>query len=269
MSGEVQKLNNLTGKTAVVTGGGSGIGREFCDVLAEFGADVVCLDFYLDRAEETCRMIKKYGRRTLPLQADVSDYAQVKNTFKKVKEEFGRLDILVNNAGIAPPSVLIHKTEVEDWRRVIDIDLSGVFYCLKEGLGIMVQQKSGSVINIASNLGVAAIEPAILAQSPYVAAKHGVIGLTRQAAAEYGQFGIRVNCIAPGFHKGTRLPESLKIKPEAKEAEERKKLLFSRTPLGRTADASELKGLLLYLASENSSFTTGAVIVSDGGMTAW
>jgi NAD(P)-dependent dehydrogenase (short-subunit alcohol dehydrogenase family) len=268
MSGEVQQLNDLSGKVALVTGGGSGLGREFCDVLAEYGADIVCPDIFLERSQETCQSIEKYGHCTLPLKVDVSDYTQVKNMFRKVLEEFGKLDILVNNAGIAPPSAFIHETDVEDWRRVIDVDLNGVFYCMKEGLGIMAQQKRGVVVNIASVLGVGAIEPAILAQCPYTAAKHGVVGLTKQAAAEYGQFGVRVNCIAPGFYKGTRLPESLKIKPSAAQAAERAKLILSRTPLGRTADASELKGLLLYLASENSRFTSGAIIVSDGGMTA-
>ena len=269
MSGEVQRLNNLSGKVAVVTGGGSGLGREFCDVLAEFGAAVVCSDIFLDRAQETSEIIKKYGHQTLPLQVDVAQYEQVKEMFQKVRDEFGKLDILVNNAGIAPPSMLIHQTTLEDWHRVIDVDLHGVFYCLKEGLGIMAQQKRGVVVNISSNLGISAGEPAILAQSPYVAAKHAVVGLTRQAAAEYGQFGIRVNCIAPGFHRGTRLPESLKVKTDDKAAKERMQLILSRTPLGRTAESKELKGLLLFLASENSSFMTGAVIVSDGGMTVW
>lgn len=269
MSGEVQRLNDLSGKVALVTGGGSGLGREFCDVLAEYGADVVCPDFYLDRAKETCEIIQKYGHRTMALKVDVAQYPQVKAMFLEVRNKFGKLDILVNNAGIAPASALIHETNPEDWQRVIDVDLNGVFYCLKEGLGIMVQKKSGAVINIASNLGIAASEPGILAQSPYVAAKHAVVGLTRQAAAEYGQFGIRVNCIAPGFHRGTRLPESLKVKADEKGDQERMQLILARTPLGRTAESKELKGLLLYLASENSSFTTGAVIVSDGGMTVW
>ncbi len=127
--------------------------------------------------------------------------------------KFGKLDILVNNAGIAPPPALIDQTDLKDWHKVIDVDLNGVFYCMKDGLGIMRRQKSGVVVNVASNLGVSASSPEILAQSPYVAAKHGVVGLTRQGAAEYGQFNIRVNCIAPGFHTGTRLAESLKVKP--------------------------------------------------------
>jgi NAD(P)-dependent dehydrogenase (short-subunit alcohol dehydrogenase family) len=269
MSGELNKLFNLSGKVAVVTGGGSGLGREFCDVLAEFGADVVCPDIYKERAEETCEIIKKYGHKTLALQVDVSQYDQVQAMFRQVLSQFGKLDILVNNAGIAPPSVLIDQIELEDWHRVIDVDLHGVFYCLKEGLGIMKEQKRGSIINISSILGFSAFEPDILAQAPYVAAKHAVIGLTKQAAAEYGQYGIRVNAIAPGFHHGTRLPESLKIKPNKEESKKRHEIIIARTPLGRTAEPKELKGLLLYLASDSSSFMTGEAVVYDGGITIW
>jgi len=265
----IHPLCNLTGKVAVVTGGGSGLGREFCDVLAEFGADVVCLDYYKDRAEETCAQIKKYGHQALAAQVDVTVYDEVKALFDLVNKRFGKLDILVNNAGVAPVPALIDETDVKDWHKVINVDLHGVFYCLKEGLKIMRRQKNGSVINISSYLGVSASAPDILPQSPYVAAKHGVVGLTRQAASEYGQFNIRVNCIAPGFHAGTRLPESLGIKPKAGEDTARKALINARTPLGRTATPKELRGLLLYFASDSSSFTTGAVVVSDGGWTVW
>jgi NAD(P)-dependent dehydrogenase (short-subunit alcohol dehydrogenase family) len=189
--------------------------------------------------------------------------------FRQVIARFNKLDILVNNAGIAPPSVLIDQIELEDWHRVIDVDLHGVFYCLREGLSIMKKQKKGTIINIASTLGFSAHEPDILAQAPYVAAKHAVIGLTKQAAAEYGQFGIRINAIAPGFHHGTRLPESLKVKPNEEEGKKRQQLIIDRTPLRRTAEPKELKGLLLYLASDSSSFMTGEVVVYDGGITVW
>jgi len=262
-------LFDLAGKSAIVTGGGSGIGREICDALAEFGADVACLDLYKDRAEETCEIIKKYGHNCLALAVDVSRYDEVRDSFQQVMASFGKLDVLVNNAGIAPPSVLIDQTDINDWHRVIDIDLHGVFYCMKEGLKIMRQQQSGSVINIASNLGISAASPEVLAQSPYVAAKHGVVGLTKQGAAEYGQFNIRVNCVAPGYHTGTRIAESLKIKPSAEEHQVRQQMINSRTPLKRMAEAKEIKGLIIYLASDSSSFTTGATIISDGGWTVW
>lgn len=269
MENAIHPLFNLTEKVAVVTGGGSGLGREFCDVLAEFGADVVCIDLYKDRADETVDIIKKHGHQTMAAQVDVSVYDQVKALFKEVAKRFGKLDILVNNAGIAPPSALIDETELKEWHRVIDVDLHGVFYCLKEGLKIMRRQRYGSVINISSGSGIVGSPPMFMSQSPYTAAKHGVVGLTRQAAAEYGQFNIRVNCIAPGFHEGTRLPESHGIKRHTAADDARKEKILEWTPLHRTAAAKEIRGLLLYLASDSSGYTTGAIIPSDGGWIVW
>lgn len=129
------------------------------------------------------------------MAVDVSKYDQVNTMFRQVVPSFGKLDVLVNNAGVAPPSVPIDQIDLNDWHRVIDVNLHGVFYCMREGLRIMRKQERGLIINIASILGLSASEPAILAQAPYVAAKHAVIGLTKQAAAEYGRYGIRVNCI--------------------------------------------------------------------------
>ncbi len=266
---ETHTLFDLTGKVAVVTGGGSGLGREFCDVLAEFGADVVCPDLYIERAQETCEIIKKYGHKTLPLDVDVSRYESVQAMFKQVMDNFGKLDILVNNAGISTQSVTIDQIDLDIWHEVIDVNLHGVFYCMKEGLGIMVKQKAGSIINIASVLGLCVTSPAVLSVPPYVASKFAVVGLTKEAAAEYGQYGIRVNCIAPGFIHGTRLGQSGRVQPE-KELPKRSPMdVASRTPLQRTGDPKELKGLLLYLASNSSSFVTGQVIAHDGGWTIW
>jgi NAD(P)-dependent dehydrogenase (short-subunit alcohol dehydrogenase family) len=264
----IHPLFDLTGRVAVVTGGGSGLGREFCDVLAEFGADVVCPDVYKDRAEETCGIIKKYGHRTMALEVDVSKYDQVQGMFKQVMASFGRLDILVNNAGVAPPPIFVDEVELKDWHRVIDTDLHGVFHCLKEGLKIMRKQGRGSIINISSVAGLHAADPSSLPQAAYVAAKHAVVGLTKQAAAEYGQFGIRVNCIAPGLHVGTKLPESqgpaiLETREKAKAREQR---MAQKIALRRPGLPKEMRGLILYLASDSSSYVTGEIIVQDGGM---
>lgn len=267
MANVIHPLFDLTGKVAVVTGGGSGLGREFCDAMAEFGADVVCIDQYKDRVDETIDIIKKHGHQTMGAQVDVSDYAQVKDLFEQVDKRFGKLDILVNNAGIAPPFALLDETEVKEWHRVINVDQHGVFYCLKEGLKIMRRQKYGSVINISSGAGIAASHPVLFPQTPYVAAKHAVVGLTRQAAAEYGQFNIRVNCIAPGLHVGTKLPESQGFKEEPTNNAARKEMINDLTPMKRAAAPKELRGLLLYLASDSCSFTTGQIIASDGGWT--
>ncbi len=269
MTNETLKLFDLRGKVAVVTGGGSGLGREFCDVLAESGANIVCPDIYQERATETCELLKKYGGQYAALQTDVSQYNQVQALFQRIMDTFGRIDILVNNAGVAPPSVLIDQIDLTDWHHVIDVDLNGVFYCMKEGLKIMRRQKSGIVINISSVFGVGSDEPEILAQAPYVAAKHAVIGLTKQAAAEYSPFGIRVNCIAPGFIEGTRLPEGSEKRRGQKEKQERQNLLLSRIPLERPGKPHELRALLLLLASPGSSYMTGATVLCDGGFTIW
>jgi NAD(P)-dependent dehydrogenase (short-subunit alcohol dehydrogenase family) len=261
-----QGMFDLEGRVAVVTGGGSGLGREFCDVLAEYGARVACADIRLDRAEETCALIKKHGPETLALQTDVSKYDQVKEMYRQVMDQFGRVDILVTSAGVAPPVVLIDEIELDDWQRVIDIDLNGVFYCLKEGLGIMKKQKKGSVITIASVAGLIAVPPQGMPQAAYVAAKHAVVGLTKQAAAEFGQFGIRANCIAPGLHLPTNLPESMGYKSAKDKGKIDMALFTSNIPLRRAAAPSEMKGLVLFLASDASSYMTGATLVQDGGL---
>jgi NAD(P)-dependent dehydrogenase (short-subunit alcohol dehydrogenase family) len=261
-----QDMFNLAGRVAVVTGGGSGLGREFCDVLAEYGASVVCVDVRLDRAEETCAILKKYGRESLAMQIDVSKYQQVQDLFKQVINRFGRLDILVASAGVAPPVVLIDEIELDDWHRVIDIDLNGVFYCLKESLGIMKKQGKGSIITISSVAGLIAVPPQGMPQAAYVAAKHAVIGLTKQAAAEFGQFGIRANCIAPGLHLPTSLPESMGYKSKKDQGKIDMALFTSNIPLRRAGAPREMKGLLLFLASDASSYMTGATLVQDGGL---
>ncbi len=181
------RQTDLTGNVAVVTGGGSGLGRQFSEALAEAGADVVCPDLRKDWADETCAIISRHGHRTLAIETDVTKYEQVQATFKQVMDRFGKLDILVNNAGISLPPSPMDQIDLADWHHVINVNLHGVFYCLKEGLKIMKGQRSGVVVNIASifGLGVAASS----ALSPYVASKFAVVGLTREAASEYGQYG--------------------------------------------------------------------------------
>jgi len=267
MQREIHPLFDLSSRVAVVTGGGSGLGREFCDVLAEFGADIICPDLHKDRAEETCGMIKKYRHRTLPIEVDVSKYDQVQSMFKHVERTFGRLDVLVNNAGITTSRCAIDQMDIQDWHKVLDVNLHGVFYCMREGLRIMMRQKKGSIINIASIAGLCGIDPDMGLMSPYVTSKSAVIGLTKQGAAEYGLHGIRVNAIAPGWHLGTRLGPDAGIKRTEEELNSWRQLLSSKTPLRRTGEPKELKGLLLYLASDASSFVTGQVIASDGGWT--
>jgi NAD(P)-dependent dehydrogenase (short-subunit alcohol dehydrogenase family) len=269
MTAEMQPLFDISGKVALVTGGGSGLGREFCDVLAEFGADVATCARRKNHVEETCDIISKYGHRTLALGVDVSEYDEVRAMFKQIEDTFGRLDILVNNAGVTTRGAVIDKIDVSEWHRLINIDLHGVFYCMKEGLKIMMKQKKGSIINIASTVGVLGLDATIESPAPYVAAKSAVIGLTKQGAADYAQYGIRVNSIAPGWHKDTQLAEnagSRVTEADLKDFDQTK--IIPRTPMRRRGERKELRGLLIYLASDASSFLTGQTINHDGGWTA-
>jgi NAD(P)-dependent dehydrogenase (short-subunit alcohol dehydrogenase family) len=260
---------DLDGKVALVTGGGSGLGREFCDALAEYGADIICADIDRGRAEETCEIIKKYGHIALPIEADVSKYNQVQTMFQHVEIIFGRLDILINNAGIAAPSRMIDQIDINDWHKVLDIDINGAFYCMREGLRIMLKQATGSIVNIASVLGLRAVDPEIVAAAPYVTSKFAVVGLTKQGAAEYGKHGIRINCIAPGWYPGTRLGEGKESKRPEAATRAWQQMLAARTPMKKTGEPSDLRGLIVFLASDSSSFMTGAVITNDGGWTCW
>jgi len=265
----VSKANlfDLTGKVSLVTGAGSGLGRVFCDAMAEHGSDVVCSDINEAWAEETASMITKYGVKTVVVKTDVLKQDEVKALFRKVDQEFGKLDVLFNNAGIATKGAKIHEMRLEDWNKVIGVNLTGVFMCMQEGIKLMLRQKSGSIINIASMLGLVGAAPDILAIQHYIASKHGVIGLTKTAAVQYGPDNIRVNAIAPGFHAGTRLGDA------EERTEEQTQAFVDRvtalTPLKRFGQPEELKGLAVLLASDASSFITGATFIQDGGWCAW
>jgi NAD(P)-dependent dehydrogenase (short-subunit alcohol dehydrogenase family) len=262
------KIFDLTGKVSLVTGAGSGLGRIFCEALAEHGSHVVCSDINEGWAKETASMLAKYGVKTAAIKADVSQQNEVKALFRQVDEEFGRLDILFNNAGIATKSARIHEMRLEDWNRVLSVNLTGTFLCMQEGLKLMLRQKSGSIINVSSVLGLVAVDPEILATPHYVASKHGIIGLTKSAAVQYGPDNIRVNAIAPGFYGGTRLADA-EERPTEKAPMLAEKIM-ALTPMKRYGKAEELKGLAVFLASdEASSFITGATIVTDGGWSAW
>ena len=256
---------NLAGKVSVITGAGSGLGRIFCEAMAEHGSDVVCSDINEAWAEETAGIIAKYGTKTAAVKADVSKHGEVKALFQKVDRDFGRLDILFNNAGISTKGTRLHEMPLEDWNRVIGVNLNGTFMCMQEGIKLMLRQKSGSIINISSILGLSAINPEILSIAHYIASKHAVIGLTKTAAAQYGPDNIRVNAIAPGFIGGTRLGDV----EERDDDESYSNKVTDLTPLRRFGEPEELKGLAVLLASDASSFITGATFVLDGGWSAW
>jgi NAD(P)-dependent dehydrogenase (short-subunit alcohol dehydrogenase family) len=249
-------LFDLTGKVALVTGAGSGLGAEFAGVMAEAGADVVCADIDLASAEATAADVERSGRAGLAVRCDVSRHDEVVSMVEAATARFGRLDVLFNNAGIADPSpALVHEFDLEGWHRVIDVDLNGVFYCAREALRVMVGPGSGKIINIASMWGLAG-GSSVFPVPAYNAAKGAVVNLTRELGLEYATRGIQVNALCPGFYR-TKLgayddPDFLAA-------------VTAFTPMGRVADAREIRGPALFLASPASDFMTGQTLVVDGG----
>lgn len=249
---------DLTGRTALVTGAGSGLGIEFAEALAEAGADVACADIDADSVAATAQRVEKYGRRALALAADVSDEDQVREMVGRAVSGLGRLDILVNNAGIADANPApVHQFSSEDWHRVIGVDLHGVFYTAKYALAAMTKQGSGKIINVASIWGIAG--PSSVFPIPaYSAAKGAVVNLTRELGLEYATSNIQVNALCPGFYR-TRLAGGAYDDPGFVSA------ITEFTPMGRIAEAEEIRGPAVFLASAASDFMTGQTLVVDGG----
>jgi len=259
---------NLEGRVALVTGAGQGFGRAFCLALAEAGADVVCAEKVKATLDETADLVRKVGRKVLPLVVDVSIGDDVERMKNDICSEFKRLDIAVNNAGIVHKPYRLHETPIEEWNRLIAIDLTGVFLCMRKEIELMVRQKSGVIINISSILGLVGLKPELMPRVSYIAAKHGMAGLTKQAAVEYATDGIRVNAIAPGYFEGTDIAKERLAGQDAEIAKERTKKIIETTPMKRRGQVQECVDLLLYLCSDGSSYITGQTIAVDGGWTA-
>jgi NAD(P)-dependent dehydrogenase (short-subunit alcohol dehydrogenase family) len=256
--GTLDQIFGLQDKVAVVTGAAHGFGRIFSYALAEAGAEVVVIDVNAEGLEETAAHIRSIGREAHPYTADVSVEEQVVDVFAQIQESIGRTDILVNNAGISDGYVgVFHEYPSEQWRRIIDVNLNGVFLCSREALKGMHARGKGKIINIASMWGF--VGAGLISIPGYAATKGAVINLTRQMALEYAPQNIQINAICPGFHRtgfgGSDTPEFMD-------------LMASTTPAGRVAEPSELQGTLIYLASSASDFMCGSAIVVDGGFLA-
>ncbi len=253
MKKNILKYFNLEGKTAVVTGASYGLGKAMAVGLAEAGADVVVVSRKLKNLSEVKNEIEGLGRRVLPLKCDVSKITDVKNIINKILKEFKKIDILVNNAGITIRKEAVKYSD-NDWDRVINTNLKGVFLCCREAGKVMIKQKKGKIINIASLMSfIGGITiPA------YSASKGGVALLTKAFSNDWAKYNINVNAIAPGYFK-TPLTEKLlhnKVRyPQ----------IISRIPMGKWGKPDDLKGTVVFLASEASNYISGHIIVVDGG----
>ena len=255
----------LSGKRIVVTGAGSGLGLEFSRGFAASGAEVICADLDSSRAEDAAAAIQKAGGVATAVQVDVAEPSSV----ERLSERLRRVDVLVNNAGVSSLPNRVHELPIEEWDRLIAINLRGVFLCTRAILPLMLSGGGGSIINIASIIGMVGYYPGVpMVTANYAAAKAGVIGFTRQLALEYVKDNIRANAIAPGYHKGTRLGEATKATLTPAGIAERESRITGATPMGRRGLPEELLGLAIYLASDASRYMTGQVIAHDGGWTA-
>ena len=252
---------NIEGKIALVTGAAGGLGAEIAEALAEYGADVVCSDLSLAKLENTVNRLKKFGNKVLPISCDVANEKNVEKMFSQIKEQFGGLDILVNNAGIADrkPS-MTHELSTEEWDRVVSVNLNGLFYCSRSALLLMMERKSGKIINIASMWGIAG-SASFMPLPAYTATKGAVVNFTRELGLEYAPHGINVNAICPGFFE-TRINDGIFDNADFKQA------CIDYTPANRIANPDEIKGAALYLAAGASDFVCGHALVIDGGVMA-
>jgi NAD(P)-dependent dehydrogenase (short-subunit alcohol dehydrogenase family) len=247
-------MSELDGKVVIVTGAASGIGRAASEFYARDGASVVVSDVDQAGGEETVQHILAAGGAATYFRADVSNPADCQALVDRAVEKYGRLDCAFNNAGIGGEANLTADYSIEGWQRVIGINLSGVFYCLKYEIQSMLKTGGGAIVNMASILGRVGFATA----PAYVAAKHGVVGLTETAAIEYGAQGIRVNAVGPGFIR-TPMIAGLEADQQTRD------LLISMHPIGRLGEQEEVAELVVWLSSERASFVNGAYYPVDGG----
>ncbi len=247
------------GKVALVTGGGSGIGRATAALFAREGARVAVADVGMEGGEETVKAIRTAGGEAVFIRADVSRADEVQALVGRVVETYGRLDCAHNNAGIGGSGALTADYLQEDWDQVLRVNLTGVWLCMKYEIPVMLAQGRGSIVNTASVAGLAGA-PRL---SAYVASKHGVVGLTRTAALEYARAGLRINAVCPGWTRTPMVESALAARPYLQEAQ-----IIESEPIGRMATPEEIAEAVVWLCSDAASFVTGHAMAVDGGLMA-
>ncbi|MBP1934471.1 SDR family oxidoreductase [Ammoniphilus resinae] len=252
-------MDKLQGKVAVVTGAAMGIGRSTAVLLAKEGAKLVVADINEEQAAETVRQIQEVNGEAIFVKTDVSKSSDVQNLIETAVDRFGKIDVLHNNVGIALGANVVETTD-ELWTKVIEVNLAGVYRGCKYAIPHMIRNGGGNIVNTTSVQALAGFE----GWAAYAASKGGIISLTKQVASEYAKHNIRVNCVAPGT---IDTPMNLKVFEEAEDADALRDTWNKMHPLGRFGKPEEIAEVVLFLASDSSSFITGQCIVADGGIT--
>jgi len=242
-------------KVVIVTGAGSGIGKATAIHFAKHGAIVIVSDIDLESAQKVVDGIKLNEGKATVNKCNVTTFEEVENLINSTVKEYGKLDVIVNNAGIGPNLLRTDKSTLEDWNRVIAVNQTGVFYCMKLALKQMLKQGGGNIVNIASLAGLKASPNNI----SYSASKFAVVGMTKSAAMEYATKNIRVNAVCPGYTESALLDQLLETKPEMDA------ILKSVIPIKRYGKAAEIAEAVVWLASDSTKFITGQTITLDGG----
>ena len=252
-------MRRFESKTVIITGGSTGIGRATALAFGREGANVVIADVVMDEGQKTVQAVKEAGGKALLVKTDVSDSAQVQAMVNQAVETFGRLDFAFNNAGVGGVPGNVAEVEEDGWNWLMSINLNGIFLCMKYELRQMLAQgDGGSIVNTASSGGLVGVP----GNSAYITSKHAILGLTRTAALEYAQSGIRINAICPHVIRTPMVEKGFEKQPELEQ------LVEATIPIGRPGQPEEVAGAVLWLCSDEASFVLGSHMVIDGGFLA-
>jgi len=259
------ELFDLSGKVALVTGAGAGMGRAICEALAEHGADIACADVNGGLAEETADLLEPFGNRTLAITADVFDEADIQQMVRSTQDGLGQVEIVFAHAAVVDTTpARIHELSTEDWDQVASRYVRGLFILMKTVLPLMMKGGGGKFITTAAGTALWPLPQVgnLHLATAYITGKTAAIMLTKLAARQYGEYGISANVICPGYHRTRHHMQ------DGQAMDDMEQLVLQATPLKRVGLADDIKGLAVYLASEASSFVTGQVFVEDGGFSA-